>query len=156
MNRATHNQASITSADQSGLLWRLAYVSYLGTVALCSVLAFIAVFRANAICLGSAMVAGALAMGLRYVMRRSPEHAEAAEKIEDEFISEAASNDGVLGVSAGSKAGELAGLLREWDGLERARGSGRFDPWALQAVRSEIRVTLQENDVLRRLLRSDS
>lgn len=152
MNRATHNQASITSTDQSGLRWRLAYVGYLGSVALCSVLACIAVFRADAICLGSAMVAGALAMGLRYVLRRSPERVEEAERFEDEFCPEAAINDSFREAGAGSKAGELAGLLQEWDGLERARGSGRFDPWALQAVRSEIRVTVQENDVLRRLL----
>ena len=68
MNRATHNQASITSMDLSGPVCRLAYVCYLGVVALCSVLAFIGVCRGEVVCLAAALAAGALAMAERELM----------------------------------------------------------------------------------------
>ncbi len=59
-------------------------------------------------------------------------------------------NDTRLGVA------ELVDLLQELDRLERARGTERFDPWALLAVRSEIRATMQENKAIQRLLGADA
>jgi len=152
MNRATHNQASITSMDLSGPVCRLAYVCYLGVVALCSVLAFIGVLRADSVCLIAALVAGVVALILRFVLRRFPSGLESEGEVGDDFCVTSASSEVNCAVGVQPKAGELAALLQEWDGLERARGSRRFDPWALQAVRSEIRATVQENDTLRRLL----
>lgn len=42
-------------------------------------------------------------------------------------------------------------LLREWDALERQRGSSDFDPWAVQAARRDIREAVAENPALERL-----
>jgi hypothetical protein len=71
------------------------------------------------------------------------------------FESIAASFD-VLG-GAGGRLGEetaygrLAGLLQELDRLERSRGHASFDPWVLQAVRSEIRTLIEDDPALGRL-----
>lgn len=155
MNRAAHNQASITSTDRSGLAWRLAYVGYLGAVALCSVLAFIGACRGEAACLAAALGAGALAMGLRCVIRRLPEKNEAGEECADGLSMMEAGSEIIRADGTRHGVGELAVLLQELDRLERARGSGRFDPWALLAVRNEIRATVQENEAMRCLLGTD-
>jgi hypothetical protein len=133
----------------------LAYVGYLGAVALCSVLAFIGACRGEAACLAAALAAGALAMSLRCVLRRHPEWAEADEECADELSTLAIGSENIVADGPRHGAGELAVLLQELDRLERARGSGRFDPWALLALRNEIRATVQENEAMRRLLGTD-
>ena len=131
---------------------RLGYMGYLGAAALCSGLAFVGVCRGEANCLVAALAAGGLALGLRYILRHPPAGHEIEGEAVDEFSSISAEDETSREEGVHSRAGELAALLQEWDGLERARGTGRFDPWAVQAVRSEIRVTVQENPALRRLL----
>jgi hypothetical protein len=46
---------------------------------------------------------------------------------------------------------ELSRLLREWEELERLRGSPRFDPWAVQSIRHDIRVMIEQDPALGRL-----
>lgn len=50
--------------------------------------------------------------------------------------------------------GRLARLLRELDQLERRRGSAKFDPWAVQSLRNEIRGMIADDPTLGRLLES--
>jgi hypothetical protein len=47
---------------------------------------------------------------------------------------------------------ELMKLMREWEIWESKRGSPEFDPWALQAVRHDIRVLVESDPALERLL----
>jgi hypothetical protein len=44
-----------------------------------------------------------------------------------------------------TRLARLVTLLREWDELERRRGTPAFDPWAVQAIRNDI-VAVIEND----------
>jgi hypothetical protein len=52
-----------------------------------------------------------------------------------------------------ARVAELVRLLREWEALERHRGSPGFDPWALQAIRHDIRVMVEEDPALEGLFR---
>jgi hypothetical protein len=141
--------------DRSGFALRLGYVGYLAAVAFCSGLAFVGVFSGDSVVLSAACAAGGLALGLRWILRGQPIGLEADGTGADEAFSLADKSERSLAAGAEPKVDELAALLQEWSGLERARGSGRFDPWALQSVRSEIRATVQENPALRRLLGTD-
>jgi hypothetical protein len=49
----------------------------------------------------------------------------------------------------------LAVLLREWEALERRRGSADFDPWQLQALRNDIRQIVENDPALERLFQHD-
>lgn len=69
-----------------------------------------------------------------------------------------AANDSLDALATGAEASEesarlatLMALLREWDRLEQGRGAPGFDPWAVQAVRREIRVVVTEDPALARL-----
>jgi hypothetical protein len=147
MNLPAHNHASSTSSAWDGLSWRLAYLTYLGTVALCSVLAFVGLCRGEVYVMAGALMAGILAVAVRSVLRDHLQQSEVDEACEDEFCSMGSDN------GRGPRAGELVALLKEWDGLERKRGSAGFDPWALQTVRSEIRSAVHENPALEQLFR---
>jgi hypothetical protein len=46
---------------------------------------------------------------------------------------------------------ELVRLLQEWEQLEKKRGSADFDPWAVQALRHDIRVMVEKDPALDRL-----
>lgn len=48
---------------------------------------------------------------------------------------------------------ELARLLTEWEDMEAKRGSPEFDPWALQALRNDIRKTVERDPALESLFR---
>jgi hypothetical protein len=48
---------------------------------------------------------------------------------------------------------ELVRLLDEWEKLERQRGSPRFDPWALQSIRHDIREMIDRDPALEGLFR---
>ena len=52
-----------------------------------------------------------------------------------------------------AKIAELVRLLQQWEKLESRRGSPGFDPWALQAVRHDIRVMVDGDPVLEGLFR---
>lgn len=46
---------------------------------------------------------------------------------------------------------ELVRLLQLWEQLEKKRGSPGFDPWAVQAVRHDIREMVEADPALERL-----
>jgi hypothetical protein len=48
---------------------------------------------------------------------------------------------------------ELVRLLQLWEELENKRGSPGFDPWAVQAVRHDIRQMVDADPMLERLFR---
>ena len=50
-----------------------------------------------------------------------------------------------------SQVTRLVGLLQELNELERRRGSPAFDPWALQALRHDIRMVVGQDPALGRL-----
>lgn len=45
----------------------------------------------------------------------------------------------------------LVALVQAWRKLEDKRGSPEFDPWAVQAVRHDVKAVLDESPALRRL-----
>ena len=45
----------------------------------------------------------------------------------------------------------LLELLQEWEALEQKRGSPDFDPWALQALRNDIRQVVESDPALAHL-----
>ena len=47
--------------------------------------------------------------------------------------------------------GQLVDLLQQWEELEHGRGSPNFDPWAVQAVRHDIRAVVEADPTLERL-----
>lgn len=47
-----------------------------------------------------------------------------------------------------ARVAELVRLLREWENLEGQRGSPGFDPWAVQAVRHDIRAMVEKDPAL--------
>ena len=54
--------------------------------------------------------------------------------------------------SAGDRPVEqLVGLLQQWEQLEHGRGSPDFDPWAVQAVRHDIRAVVEADPTLEQL-----
>lgn len=46
---------------------------------------------------------------------------------------------------------QLFELLQEWEALEQKRGSADFDPWALQALRNDIRKLIEGDPALAQL-----
>jgi predicted membrane chloride channel (bestrophin family) len=52
-----------------------------------------------------------------------------------------------------ARVAELVRLLQEWEQLEQKRGSADFDPWAVQALRHDIRVMVEKDPALDRLFR---
>ncbi len=51
-------------------------------------------------------------------------------------------------------AAELLRLARECEALERLRGTRRFDPWAVQALRHDMRELVAKDPSLERFLRT--
>jgi len=59
---------------------------------------------------------------------------------------------GATHASAGDRPVEqLVGLLQQWEQLEHGRGSPDFDPWAVQAVRHDIRAVVEADPTLEQL-----
>lgn len=90
----------------------------------------------------------ALAGACRLILRRSAKFNVDAPPLEILFSEEPAS-----AASGGVQVERIIGLLQQWDRLEQQRGLPGFDPWALQAVRQEIRQAIAENPALERLFR---
>jgi hypothetical protein len=68
-----------------------------------------------------------------------------ATALDFDFVSSIGTVDGDRPV------GQLVGLLRQWEELEHGRGSPDFDPWAVQAVRHDIRAVVEADPTLERL-----
>lgn len=49
------------------------------------------------------------------------------------------------------RVAELIRLLEQWEVLEQKRGSPEFDPWAVQAVRHDIRLLVERDPALEQL-----
>ena len=52
-----------------------------------------------------------------------------------------------------ARAAELMGLLERWEAMEQTRGTPEFDPWALQALRNEIRAVVESDPALQALFK---
>jgi hypothetical protein len=52
-----------------------------------------------------------------------------------------------------ARVARLLELLREWDAMERRRGTAAFDPWALQALRNDIATLIEQDAALATLFR---
>ena len=50
-----------------------------------------------------------------------------------------------------ARVAELIGLLETWETLEQKRGSPDFDPWAVQAIRHDIRAVVESDPALEQL-----
>jgi hypothetical protein len=50
-----------------------------------------------------------------------------------------------------SSSRQLLALLEEWEALEQKRGTPDFDPWALQALRNDIRRVVESDPALSQL-----
>jgi hypothetical protein len=46
---------------------------------------------------------------------------------------------------------QLLALLEQWEQLEQKRGTPEFDPWALQALRNDIRKVVESDSALSQL-----
>ena len=126
---------------------RLTWLVYLVTVAVGSIAVFYSVvfMRAD-------FFAGALAMvGVAWLahggLRNRLPGLEAELDAFDEDVDGVAEKE----VGCSERVGGITALLKEWDGLESRRGTAKFDPWALQSVRGEIREAVRSDPELARL-----
>jgi len=149
MNSPAGYSAPVAASVPSTLSLRLAMVAYLVAVAAGSVLVFYSVIFMRAELLAGAVVAGAIALAARAVLRERMPDGMKTEAIFDE---ETISTEEPTTAESG-RVGGLVDLLREWDALEQARGSADFDPWALQSARHEIHSAVSDDPTLERLFR---
>lgn len=70
--------------------------------------------------------------------------ASAAERVINDALSEGLTIDD-------AQAAELMRLLEDWEREEAKRGTADFDPWALQALRNEIRCKVEGDPALEEL-----
>jgi hypothetical protein len=144
------NGVNVAANARSGLSMRLTLLAYLAAIAVCCVLVVYGAIFMRLDFVTGAVLAGGLAMGARAILRRDcvdTTIADADWLDEDSLVAPASERAGK------GPAFELAKLLVEWDGLECERGSTRFDPWALQSVRNEIRALVAGDSKLERLFR---
>jgi len=127
---------------------RLACLAYLMAVALCCVMVFYSAILRRMDFFAGAVVLGAVAWVVRTFLHGHVTDLDAEVSDLDESEVTAFESD-----DAG-RVGGLVKLLHEWDGLERARGSSGFDPWALQSLRNEIRIAVRDDPSLERLFRN--
>jgi hypothetical protein len=126
---------------------RVVLLAYLSAMAIGCILAFYSVVFRRADFLAGAAISGAFVLLARSFLReRLAASATDIAAFGEETVSM------VEGVADG-RVGELVHLLQEWDGIERARGTPEFDPWALQSARNEIRMAVQDDPTLERLFR---
>lgn len=94
-------------------------------------------------------LAGAVALVLSGLAREWLQKTGSWAKVEEEF--EAIAH--VREAPDPEPARQLAELLQQWQRLEQRRGGREFDPWALQAVRREIREVVDGDPALQQLFR---
>lgn len=91
--------------------------------------------------LGLGLALLGVAMGLRSWLSRKGRFGSAENALQAVAAPEAGATDA-------AKVAELVRLLRDWEELERRRGRAGFDPWAVQAVRRDIRVMVEADPAL--------
>jgi hypothetical protein len=130
-----------------GRLMRVVLLAYLSAMAIGCILAFYGAIFMRADFLVGAAISGVVVLAARSFLRDrlAASETDIAAFGEDTISSVENECDG--------RVGELVELLREWDGLERSRGTADFDPWALQSARNEIRLAVQSDPTLERLFR---
>ena len=128
---------------------RLAMLAYLSTTAFGCILVFYSVIFMRADFFAGAVIFGAIAWLSRSVLRER----EAVSMTVDTALEEDVFQTESEAVGDGHVDG-LVKLLREWDEQERSRGTAKFDPWALQSTRTEIREAIHGDPDLERLFRS--
>ena len=149
MNSPASYSAPVAASAPSTLSLRLAMVAYLVAVAASFVLVFYSIIFMRAELLAGAGVSGAIALAARAVLReRMPEGLNTETVFDEETIS----LEGPGSVES-RRVASLMSLLREWDALEKTRGSPDFDPWALQSARHEIRSAVSADPALETLFR---
>ena len=144
-----NNSESISTGASDGRSTRVIWLVYLSAVALGCILAFYSVIFMRADFLEGAIVSGAVVLVARSVLKeRMTASGSDTSAFGEETISEMESlHEERVGVSG------LVQLLREWQSIERARGTVDFDPWALQNARNEIRLAVEADPTLERLFR---
>jgi hypothetical protein len=118
-------------------------VTFLALSVLAGVLVVVGLATANVRCVAAGLLALPLAWAVRaWLVHSAREVLRAAETL--------------LGGSSAAPNGPpldaLVALLREWEALERRRGTPGFDPWALLSLRREIQRTVDESPALSRLM----
>jgi hypothetical protein len=93
--------------------------------------------------LGSGLGALGLGGAVREWLRRS-KHFDSVQQAIEEIAAEGPPLDQ-------ARVAELVQLLTEWEEMEAKRGSPEFDPWTLQALRNDIRVTVEKDPALESL-----
>ena len=98
---------------------------------------------------GTLTVAGVLTVGCSLLESRSLTRNGKLASLDRPFAE--ASGDVLAGLCGEPEVEHLVLLLKQWDDLEHRRGSPEFDPWAVQAVRHDIRAAIERNPALERL-----
>lgn len=91
-------------------------------------------------------LAGVAALGASWIGRtwlRSREAASESRALEAIIASSPPLDD--------ERVADLIRLLEQWEELEQKRGSPEFDPWAIQAVRHDIREVVESDPALEQL-----
>jgi hypothetical protein len=90
------------------------------------------------------LLAGLAALGASWLLRDWLQRRgqwDAAEQALDEVRQPRGAGDT-------TRVAQLMDLLREWEAMEQRRGTAKFDPWALQAVRNEIAALVEQDAAL--------
>jgi len=151
MNPSSHDSASLPSRLCAGVAMRLTWLAYLAAMAISSIGAFYSVIFMRADFLLGALVVGGMAWMARSALSERLEASRADGDIfdDEEMVGVIENEDKCDG-----RVSNLVTLLKEWECLERSRGSENFDPWAWQSARNEIRSAVLGDPKLERLFRS--
>ena len=122
------------------MLARFAFILFLGSFIAGFLLVTASLFTHELRTMALGLLLLGFSMLARMYLRRGNEFQEAESALGDVGHAKPP-------VDASQVAG-LVQLLREWEALESRRGSPGFDPWALQSVRHDIRVIIDENPAL--------
>ena len=150
MSPSVNNSINLSAVARDGISTRLLWLAYLTTMALGCILAFYSVLFLRADFFLGAMIAGAVSLLARSVLRERLAVSTTDDELsgtEDDFLVEEES------VRDGRVSG-LVRLLHELEVMERSRGTANFDPWALQSTRNEIRSAVHGDPTLERLFRA--
>lgn len=124
---------------------RLAYLGCLGGMTCGLSLLLVGLFTTHVAWMGAGLLLVAGACLGRWMLKRNGRLAGLDRSLEE------ASGAAPSGSGKQPQVDHLVLLLKQWDDLEHKRGSPEFDPWAVQAVRHDIRAAIEQNPALERL-----
>ena len=137
------DESEFTTPEE--MIVRASFIIYLAAFAAGIVLIIGGMATRSLPLLGFGLGALALGGGVREWLRRN-DHLDSVQQAIAEIASDGPPVDP-------TRAAELFALLTEWEELEAKRGSPEFDPWALQVLRNNIRVTVEKDPALETLFR---